>query len=116
MPLYSLTLFVAVAGLAFAQGHVPQPRDQPNEDPAAVARGHALFKSTCGFCHGEDATGSRAPDLVRSPLVNHDDHGNLLGPVIRNGRPDKSPKDLASTAPPISDPLRSGRNLRLDVK
>lgn len=89
LPLYSLTLFVAVAGLGFAQGHVPQPRDQPNEDPAAVARGRALFKSTCGFCHGEDATGSRAPDLLRSPLVNHDDNGNLLGPVIRNGRPDK---------------------------
>jgi cytochrome c oxidase cbb3-type subunit 3 len=89
---YSLTVFIAAASLAFGQqGHVPQPRDQPNanEDPATVARGRASFKSTCGFCHGEDATGSRAPDLVRSPLVNHDDHGNLLAPVIRNGRPDK---------------------------
>ncbi|HTU43955.1 MAG TPA: c-type cytochrome [Bryobacteraceae bacterium] len=91
LPLYSLTLFFVVAGLGFGQGHVPQQRDQAsaNEDPATVARGRALFQSTCGFCHGEDATGSRAPDLVRSPLVNHDDHGNLLGPVIRNGRPDK---------------------------
>lgn len=73
------------------QGHqpMPQPRTQPTEDPAAIARGHSLFKSTCGFCHGEDATGSRAPDLVRSTIVNHDDHGDLLTPVIRNGRPDK---------------------------
>jgi cytochrome c oxidase cbb3-type subunit III len=68
---------------------MPQPRDHPNEDPAAVARGHALFKSTCGFCHGEDATGERAPDLVRSAILSHDDHGDLLTPVIRNGRPDK---------------------------
>ncbi|MFL6351434.1 MAG: c-type cytochrome [Bryobacteraceae bacterium] len=67
----------------------PPPREQPNEDPAAVARGRALFKSSCGFCHGNDATGSRAPDLVRSAILGHDDHGNLLGPVIRNGRPDK---------------------------
>jgi cytochrome c oxidase cbb3-type subunit 3 len=89
LPLYMLAVFFSISALALGQGHIPQPRDQPNEDPAAVARGRALFKSTCGFCHGEDATGARAPDLVRSPLVNHDDHGNLLGPVIRNGRPDK---------------------------
>src|SRR5579875_1867398 len=96
LPLYMQMVFLAVAGLAAGQGHVPQPRDQPNEDPAAVGRGRSLFKSSCGFCHGEDATGSRAPDLVRSPLVNHDDHGNLLGPVIRNGRPDKGMPSFAT--------------------
>ena len=62
---------------------------QPTEDPAAVERGQALFRSTCGFCHGEDATGARAPDLVRSVILNHDEGGNLLTPVIRNGRPEK---------------------------
>ena len=67
----------------------PQARQTVTEDPAAVERGRALFKSSCGFCHGNDATGSRAPDLVRSAILNHDDHGNLVGPVIRNGRPDK---------------------------
>jgi cytochrome c oxidase cbb3-type subunit III len=90
LPLYLIAFLTVSVGMGFGQGHVPQPREQPaNEDPAVVARGSALFKSTCGFCHGEDATGARAPDLVRSPLVNHDDHGNLLSPVIRNGRPDK---------------------------
>jgi len=68
---------------------IPQPREQKNEDPASVERGRAEFKSSCGFCHGNDATGSRAPDLLRSVIVSHDDHGNLLAPVIRNGRPDK---------------------------
>lgn len=85
-------LLVALGTAVFGQqGHqpVPQPRDRPNEDPAAVGRGRSLFRSTCGFCHGEDATGARAPDLVRSTLVNHDDRGDLLGPLIRNGRPDK---------------------------
>jgi cytochrome c oxidase cbb3-type subunit 3 len=67
----------------------PQPREQKNEDPATVERGRAEFKSSCGFCHGNDATGSRAPDLVRSALVSHDDRGNFMAPVIRNGRPDK---------------------------
>jgi cytochrome c oxidase cbb3-type subunit 3 len=71
------------------QQPTPQPREQKNEDPASVERGRAVFKSSCGFCHGNDATGSRAPDLVRSAIVSHDDRGNLLAPVIRNGRPDK---------------------------
>ncbi|HLY19272.1 MAG TPA: c-type cytochrome [Bryobacteraceae bacterium] len=53
-----------------------------------AARGQKEFAQSCGFCHGEDATGARAPDLVRSPLVNRDSGGELIGPVIRNGRPD----------------------------
>jgi cytochrome c oxidase cbb3-type subunit III len=85
---------LCISSTLCAQGHQPTPAQrqqsqQPNEDPAAVERGRALFRSSCGFCHGEDATGARAPDLVRSPIVSHDDRGNLLGPVIRNGRPDK---------------------------
>ena len=61
----------------FAQQHAPAPRGQKE------------FAQSCGFCHGEDATGSRAPDLVRSTLVNKDSGGDLIGPVIRGGRPDK---------------------------
>ncbi len=74
-----------------AQGHKPAAptAKDGNFDPASVAQGKAQFKSTCGFCHGEDATGSRAPDLVRSAILNHDEQGNLIGPVIHNGRPDK---------------------------
>lgn len=70
-------------------GQVPQARPVPAEDPAAVERGRALFKSSCGFCHGNDATGERGPDLVRSQVTSHDDNGSMLDPVIRNGRPDK---------------------------
>jgi cytochrome c oxidase cbb3-type subunit 3 len=83
--------FVALllcAAPAFNQGHKPAPT-QSDVESAAVDRGQAQFKSTCGFCHGEDATGSRAPDLVRSAIVAHDEQGNLLSPTIRNGRPDK---------------------------
>ncbi len=51
--------------------------------------GQDTFKSNCGFCHGDDASGGRAPDLIRSALVLHDENGNLVAPVIKNGRPDK---------------------------
>lgn len=83
----SFALTLPVAG----QQHqpTPLPRQEPTEDPAAIQRGRALFRSSCGFCHGNDATGSRAPDLLRSSVVLHDDRGNVLGPFIRNGRPDK---------------------------
>jgi cytochrome c oxidase cbb3-type subunit 3 len=85
--------FVLTSLAALAQGHRPAPPQRPPEqietDNAAAERGHALFKSSCGFCHGNDATGSRAPDLVRSTIVNHDNKGDLLAPMIRNGRPDK---------------------------
>jgi cytochrome c oxidase cbb3-type subunit III len=76
---------------AFAQHPTPPNKPAPGvaQDMAAVARGQTAFRSNCGFCHGNDARGSRAPDLIRSSLVNHDENGNLIGPVIRNGRPDK---------------------------
>ena len=64
-------------------------QETPANGTAAVDRGRPLFGQFCGFCHGPDATGARGPDLVRSPLVAHDVNGNLIGEVIRQGRPDK---------------------------
>ncbi len=60
-------------------------------DAETVKRGHALFVSTCGFCHGSNAGGgATGPDLVRSVLVLHDQgSGKEIGPVIHNGRPAK---------------------------
>lgn len=85
-------------GLSAGQAHQPTPqqREQPTGDPAAWERGKALFQSSCGFCHGNDATGSRAPDLVRSAVTLRDDNGNTLAPVIRNGRPDKGMPSFSS--------------------
>ncbi|MBV9157844.1 MAG: c-type cytochrome [Acidobacteriaceae bacterium] len=89
--LYWMAGLLGCLATAAGQGHQPTPvqRPQTTEDEGAVGRGHSEFKSSCGFCHGNDATGARGPDLVRSAIVNHDDQGNLLGPLIRNGRPDK---------------------------
>jgi cytochrome c oxidase cbb3-type subunit III len=75
-------LIAAACAAVFCHAADPPPKE-------AVDRGQKLFVQSCGFCHGNDATGSRAPDLIRSASVNHDENGNAIGPIIRSGRPDK---------------------------
>lgn len=77
---------VIALGLLAAVSAGAQQNKRP--DPAVVERGRSQFKSSCGFCHGDDATGNRAPDLVRSATVLHDTNGDQITPVIRNGKPD----------------------------
>ncbi len=81
-------LFISVAYAQHQPAPVAPAKKHPVEDMAAVERGHAQFKSTCGFCHGEDAKGSRAPDLTRSSVVSHDVNGSAIRPVLRNGIPE----------------------------
>jgi cytochrome c oxidase cbb3-type subunit III len=90
-----LLLLVAAASAA--------TQDLPSSHEAQVERGRKQFQQACGFCHGADATGARGPDLVRSALVAHDVNGNLIGEVIRNGRPDKGMPPLPVTAEQIAD-------------
>lgn len=77
----------------------------PPPDPAAVERGKTLFVTNCGFCHGANANGGESgPDLIRSVLVLHDEgKGELIGPVILNGRPDKGMPKFNMTREQISD-------------
>ena len=76
---------------------------QPAVNKEQVERGRKQFQQACGFCHGPDATGARGPDLVRSTLVAHDVKGDLLGEVVRNGRPDKGMPPLPATNEQIAD-------------
>ena len=78
-------------------------RPQSVPPDAAIERGHKQFEQSCGFCHGPDATGARAPDLVRSPLVAHDVKGDKIGEVIRLGRPDKGMPPMAISDAQIQD-------------
>ncbi len=56
-------------------------------DAATLERGKSTFAGRCGFCHGSNARGGESgPDLLRSPLVRDDEDGNLIGPVVLNGR------------------------------
>jgi len=58
--------------------------------PDLVEKGRAVFMRDCSFCHGRDAGGGESgPDLTRSKLVTQDVDGDKIGPVVRNGRPDK---------------------------
>lgn len=76
----------------------------PSVDPAAAERGRKIFVPTCGFCHGNDARGKSGPDLVRSALVLHDNKGNLIGPVVHNGRPNQGmPAFPSLTSAQIAD-------------
>ncbi len=77
---------------------------QTKFDAAQVERGRSHFKSSCGFCHGDDATGNRGPDLIRSTSLSHDVDGETLASIIRSGRPDKGmPAFPTLTAAQIGD-------------
>jgi cytochrome c oxidase cbb3-type subunit 3 len=66
-------------------------------DAAAAELGSKIYTSSCSFCHGAKATGGdTGPDLVRSSLVLHDEKGELIGPVIHNGRADRGMPQFAS--------------------
>ncbi len=70
----------------------------------AAKRGQAQFAQSCAFCHGPDATGgAEGPNLMRSAVVRHDDNGNLIGPVIRDGRPKKGMPAIRISEPQIAD-------------
>jgi len=59
----------------------------PAPDQAAAAKGDPLYKQNCGTCHGQTGRGAQGPNLVRSVTVLHDEKGEEIGPVIKNGRP-----------------------------
>jgi len=85
----------------FAKISLAAPQKLPKASPDLIRQGAQQFQQSCGFCHGADATGARGPDLVRSSLVAHDENGNLIGEVIRDGRPDKGMPALPLTTEQI---------------
>ncbi|HEY6293941.1 MAG TPA: c-type cytochrome [Terriglobia bacterium] len=85
-----LTLLAAVIVLlAFLTQPRARAADAQTPSPELIERGSGQYQQSCGFCHGPDATGARGPDLVRSKIVADDVNGNLIGQLIRSGRPDK---------------------------
>jgi len=53
-----------------------------------IARGETVYQSLCRACHGQDLRGGDqgGPNLLRSQVVLNDEHGELIGEVIQNGR------------------------------
>jgi len=68
-------------------------------DAAAAELGAKIFSQNCAFCHGPKATGAEGPNLIRSTVVLHDEKGELIGPVVLNGRPDKGMPAFSSMTP-----------------
>jgi cytochrome c oxidase cbb3-type subunit 3 len=90
------------------RGVVTSPRnaypDRPPADPASVERGKALYSVNCAFCHGADTRGGDSgPSLLRAGLVLDDQKGELMGPVILNGRSDRGMPKFAFTGDQIVD-------------
>lgn len=113
-----VTLIAAAASLGAQELPPPQPGGHGGRaaavreflglgaapDAAAAARGAKLYAPNCAFCHGEKATGADGPDLVRSSVVLHDEKGELIGPVLLNGRADKGMPAFSSlTAGQVRD-------------
>jgi cytochrome c oxidase cbb3-type subunit 3 len=66
-------------------------------DPALLERGKALYGVNCNFCHGSDARGGEGgPNLLRSELVLNDQKGELIFPVVQNGRGEMPKINLTS--------------------
>jgi cytochrome c oxidase cbb3-type subunit 3 len=74
-------------------------------DPAVVERGRGVYASTCAPCHGLDARGGQlgGPNLLRSQLVLNDKNGELISPVVKNGRPGNGGPAMPPMALPDAD-------------
>lgn len=84
------------------------PRDaypsRPPADPAAVERGQAIYSVNCGFCHGADTRGGdNGPSLLRSSIVLDDQRGELIAPVVQNGRVDRGMPKFSLTDGQVAD-------------
>jgi mono/diheme cytochrome c family protein len=99
---YPLALAVFLSASVLLRAQYP---DRPPVDPAILERGKALYSVHCAFCHGSDARGGDGggPNLLRSQLVLSDKKGELIGNVVRDGRPANGMPPIALTPPQISD-------------
>jgi len=95
-------LILLGVGCLWAQG-LPADLRQASPDPA-IGRGQSQFAQSCAFCHGVNANGgTHGPSLIRSVVVRHDENGNLIGPVIRDGRPDRGMPPVPLSPNQVSD-------------
>jgi cytochrome c oxidase cbb3-type subunit 3 len=70
-----------------------------------IARGQALYGATCRACHGPDLRGGDmgGPNLLRSQLVLNDQHGELLIPVVQQGRQNPGMPVMPPMNMPVDD-------------
>ena len=112
-----MVIMAAVSSHLFAQNSGARPASVPGGqggyaypsrapgDPAAIARGRALYDTNCSFCHGEDARGGAqgGPNLIRSDVSMRDQNGELLTPIVQNGRPDAGMPKFTLSSTDVAD-------------
>jgi cytochrome c oxidase cbb3-type subunit 3 len=77
---------------------------RPPADPTVVARGKAIYDINCALCHGEDARGGdNGPNLIRGEVVLNDQNGEMIGPVLQNGRQAEGMPKFDFTSAQVSD-------------
>jgi cytochrome c oxidase cbb3-type subunit 3 len=85
-------LLLAMAAGTCLAGQAPPAtfpaQQRPPGDPALIERGGSIYGVYCRSCHGPDLRGGDlgGPNLLRSQLVLNDAAGEVIGPVIRQGR------------------------------
>lgn len=90
-----VSAIIVVTSLGFARQGV---------DADSIHRGQQQFKQSCAFCHGANGDGgAEGPSLIRSAILRHDSKGDLIGPVIRDGRPEKGMPRLGLAPGQIAD-------------
>jgi len=78
----------AAGGRGGRQGQGFPAGQRKAADPAVVERGKTLYGVNCRLCHGPDLRGGDmgGVNLMRSQLVLSDQEGELIVPVVKNGR------------------------------
>ena len=63
-------------------------QQRPPGDPVLIKKGNGIYDVYCRACHGADLRGGDqgGPNLLRSQVVLNDQSGELILPVVRNGR------------------------------
>lgn len=100
--LFAVIVFLVLTAAAACSAQEPQEQEDSRAirtreflglgrmpDTKMAAEGAKIFGPTCGFCHGTDARGGSAPDLLRSSIVLDDNQGELIGQTVHEGRPAK---------------------------
>ena len=80
-----------------------QTRELASE--AVLARGETVSEGLCRACHGQDLRGGDqgGPNLLRSQVVLNDQHGELIGEVIQNGRSNPGMPEMPPVQIPAED-------------
>ncbi len=107
LPFAVVALILCLGFIAVSQAQAQRTPAYPQRavDAEAVARGKDLYEGyACAFCHGADTRGGNGgPSLLRSQLVQRDQKGELIGPVIREGRPNTTMLGFSLSDAQIAD-------------